>query len=207
MQNVEHTFCKIDYQVFCNGPAQTDRTGQPSRLLMGSSIPSCLTYVAEPYSRDGRPRNLIDPLQQAEDLADWFFLHQHAAAKIREKAFAQLLRNRQSQLRGNEPLTPPQEAGRLEAYTFMNAVIDRGEPNFRNHVALQTYQKLAMWQPKEMLKLVDRTPILMITPEMDTMSPPEEQKIAFEQFPQLMRDGSEEVVGGMIDFIQETIEG
>ncbi|KAL2863957.1 acetyltransferase fmaC [Aspergillus lucknowensis] len=224
---------------------------------------------------DGAPRNLIDPLQQAEDLADivthisglpsvdpsqiilWGMsfggtVSACAAAvdrrvkalvmvcpilsfirpEKREKAFAQLIRDRVSQLRGNEPFSlPPFNSkgenpigmagsggpGGLEAYGFMNAVIDRGAPNFRNLIALQTYQKLAMWAPKEALKLVDATPVMMVTPELDTMSPPEEQRAAFEGFQQAKRfflakgkghltvlsgDGSEEVIEAMGEFIR-----
>lgn len=153
----------------------------------------------------------------------------------REKAFLQLMRDRQSQLRGNEAFSlPPFNSkgenpigmagsggpGGIEAYGFMSAVIDRGAPNFRNKIALQTYQKLAMWQPKEILKLVDKTPVLMVTPELDTMSPPEEQRAAFELFPQekefvlapgkghltvLSGDGSEAVIDAMSGFIRKAV--
>jgi Acetyl xylan esterase (AXE1) len=103
----------------------------------------------------------------------------------REKAFAQLIKDRQSILRGNEPYTlPPFNSrgenpigmagsggpGGAEAYGFMNAVLDRGASNFRNRITLQTYHKLAMWSPKELLRLVDRTPVMMITPELDTVA-------------------------------------
>lgn len=155
----------------------------------------------------------------------------------RDKTFAQLMRDRQSQLRGNEPFQlPPFNSkgenpigmagsggpGGIEAYGFMGAVIERGAPNFRNKIALQTYQKLAMWQPKEILKLVDKTPVMMVTPELDAMSPPEEQKAAFELFPQrktfleakgkghltvLSGEGSEAVVDAMAKFMRETLSG
>ncbi|KAK8146878.1 hypothetical protein G3M48_002481 [Beauveria asiatica] len=158
-------------------------------------------------------------------------------AEKRDKAFLQLIRDRQSQLRGNEPfMLPPFNSkgenpigmagsggpGGIEAYGFMGAVIDRGAPNFRNKIALQTYQKLAMWQPKEILKLVDKTPVMMVTPELDTMSPPEEQKAAFELFPQtkkfleakgkghltvLSGEGSVEVVDAMTEFVRENVVG
>ena len=74
--------------------------------------------------------------------------------------------------------------GGVEAYGFMNAVIDRGAPNYRNRITLQRCHKLMMWHPKELLQMVDVTPVMMITPELDQMSPPEEQKEAFERFQQ-----------------------
>ncbi|KAM3502079.1 hypothetical protein MY10362_005106 [Beauveria mimosiformis] len=241
------------------------------------------TYIYDPRSigdSDGSPKNLIDPLQQAEDLADivthisslpsvepsqitlWGMsfggtvsacaaavdrrvkalvmvcpILSFYQAEKRDKAFLQLIRDRQSQLRGNEPfMLPPFNSkgenpigmagsggpGGIEAYGFMGAVIDRGAPNFRNKIALQTYQKLAMWQPKEILKLVDKTPVMMVTPELDTMSPPEEQKAAFELFPQtkkfleakgkghltvLSGEGSVEVVDAMTEFVREKVVG
>lgn len=155
----------------------------------------------------------------------------------RDKAFAQLIKDRQSQLRGNEPFTlPPFNSrgenpigmagsggpGGVEAYNFMNAVIDRGAPNFRNRITLQTYHKLVMWHPKELMKMVDQTPIMMITPELDQMSPPEEQKEAFDKFQQpkefylvkgrghltvLSGDGSQEIVEAQVKFMKAAAEG
>ncbi|KAI9664634.1 MAG: hypothetical protein M1821_006080 [Bathelium mastoideum] len=229
---------------------------------------------------EGLPRNQIDPLKQAEDLADiltyvstlpsvdagrialWgmsFGATVSACAAAvdrrvkalvmvcpilsfykpekREKAFAQLLRDRQSQLRGNEAFTLPPfnnkgenpigmagsgGPGGVEAYDFMNAVISRGAPNFRNRITLQSYHKLAMWHPKELLKMVEATPVMMITPELDTMSPPEEQQKAFHNFHQpkkfylakgkghltvLSGDGSEEILKAQVEFLRSVIEG
>ncbi|KAJ5952536.1 DltD domain-containing protein [Penicillium vulpinum] len=155
----------------------------------------------------------------------------------REKAFAQLIKDRQSQLRGNEAFTLPPfnnkgenpigmagsgGPGGVEAKGFMNAVIDRGAPNFRNRITLQSYYKLAMWQPKELLKMIDVTPVMMVTPELDAMSPPNEQIEAFEKFEQPKRfflakgkghltvlsgEGSDEILDSQIDFIKSAFEG
>lgn len=160
------------------------------------------------------------------------------AADKRAKAFALLVKDRQSQLRGNEPLTlapfnskgenPIGMAGSggpggLEAYQFMNAVIDRGAPNFRNKITLQSYHKLAMWRPKELLQdMLDTTPVMVITPELDTMSPPEDQKALFEGFLQpkefflaegkghltvLSGDGSEGILQAQARFLKKAAEG
>jgi pimeloyl-ACP methyl ester carboxylesterase len=156
----------------------------------------------------------------------------------RDKAFALLTKDRQSQLRGNEPLTlapfnrkgenPIGMAGSggpggLEAYQFMNAVIDRGAPNFRNKITLQSYHKLAMWRPKELLQeMLDTTPVMVITPELDTMSPPEDQKALFDAFPQqkefflakgkghltvLSGEGSEDILQAQEAFLRAAAEG
>lgn len=152
----------------------------------------------------------------------------------REKAFAQLIRDRQSQLRGNEPFTlPPFNSkgenpigmagsggpGGMEAYSFMNAVIDRGAPNFRDRITLQTYHKLALFRPKELLELV-KAPVQMIIPELDDISPAEEQEEAFGRFGErkelylakgkghltvLSGKGSKEIWQAMIDFVSDSI--
>ncbi|KAI9148344.1 Thiohydrolase [Paramyrothecium foliicola] len=197
-------------------------------------------FVYDPRSvgdSDGLPKNLINPLQQAEDLSD-IITHVAGLPSVdpsqiilwgmsfggsvsgctvaadprvkalvmvcpilsffkpakRDKAFVQLIKDRQSQLRGNEAFSlPPFNSkgenpigmagsggpGGLEAYQFMNAVIDRGAPNFRNRITLQSYHKLAMWYPGEIIKTMVKTPTMVVTPELDAMSPPEEQKALY----------------------------
>ena len=152
------------------------------------------------------------------------------------KVFSQLIKDRQSQLRGNPPFTlPPFNSkgenpigmagaggpGGLEAFGFMTMVIDRGAPNFQNRITLQTYYKLAIWQPKELLKLV-RTPVMMLVPELDAMSPSEEQLAAFDTFRQPKKlhlgkgKGHLNVLSGedfqstqksQIDFMKDVFEG
>ena len=105
----------------------------------------------------------------------------------------------------------------MEAYNFMNAVIDRGAPNFRDRITLQTYHKLALYQPKELLNLV-KAPVQMIIPGLDDISPAEEQQEAFERFQQpkelylakgkghltvLSGEGSKEIWRAMVDFIRQ----
>ncbi|KAL2130927.1 hypothetical protein VTI74DRAFT_5752 [Chaetomium olivicolor] len=144
------------------------------------------------------------------------------AAEKRDKAFALLIKDRQSQLRGNEPLTlapfnnkgenPIGMAGSgglggLEAYQFMNA----------------SYHKLAMWRPRELLQdMLDTTPVMVITPELDTMSAPEEQKTLFDQFRQpkefvlakgkghltvLSGEGSEDLLQAQANFLKAAVDG
>jgi hypothetical protein len=159
-------------------------------------------------------------------------------ANKRNKAFALLTKDRQSQLRGNEPLTlapfnskgenPIGMAGSggpggLEAYQFMNSVIDRGAPNFRNKITLQSYHKLAMWRPRELLQeMLDATPVMVITPELDAMSPPEDQRALFDAFPQqkefvlargkghltvLSGEGSESILQAQEVFLRAAADG
>ncbi|KAF7923934.1 hypothetical protein BELL_0367g00110 [Botrytis elliptica] len=153
----------------------------------------------------------------------------------REKVFAQLIRDRQSQLRGNEAFTlPPFNSkgenpmgfggsggpGGTEAYSFMSAVIDHGAPNFRDRITLQTYQKLFMFRPKVLLDMVQAS-TLMIVPELDDISSPEEQIEAFGllagpktlyiakekgHLTVLSGDKSEEILSTMTEFIKTASE-
>ena len=106
-----------------------------------------------------------------------------------EQAFAQLIKDRISQLRGNEPyslqpFTPDgnnpigmagaEGPGGLEAYNFMQLAAEKGAEGFRDRIALQTYQKLAMFSPKEYLEMI-RAPVMTVIPELDDISSPQEQ--------------------------------
>ena len=70
--------------------------------------------------------------------------------------------------------------------------------------------------------MVDATPFMMITPELDTMSTPQEQKDAFDLFQQpkkfylakgkghltvLSGDGSEEILAAQAEFMSAAAEG
>ncbi|KAF0316360.1 hypothetical protein GQ607_016395 [Colletotrichum asianum] len=205
------------------------------------------TLIYDPRSigdSDGLPRNHISPLQQAEDLSDivthvaslpsvdarrivlWgmsFGATVSACAAAvdrrvkalvmvcpifsfiqpekREKAFAQLIRDRQSQLRGNEPFSLP-------------------PVNSRDRITLQTYHKLALFRPKELLDLV-RTLVQMIVPELDDISPAKEQEEALGRFegPKeihiadgkghltvLSGSGSKEIWQAMVNFIRHALD-
>ncbi|KAI1081715.1 hypothetical protein F5B20DRAFT_535049, partial [Whalleya microplaca] len=155
----------------------------------------------------------------------------------RESAFALLIRDRQSQLRGNPPLeVPPYDnkgenligmggsggPGGMEGYTLTKQAIERGAPNFRDRITLQTYHKLAMFRPVELLEMVQGVPVLMIIPELDDLSTPAEQREAFERFQTPKRmyfakgkrhltvlsgEGSEEVLETTAEFYKEALEG
>lgn len=114
----------------------------------------------------------------------------------RRNTFAQVIRDRVSQLRGNEPLSlPPFNSrgeniagfggaggpGGLEAYNLMRAAAELGAAaGFRDRITLQTFHKLALARPAELLDMVDdRTAVMMVVPELDDISDPAEQKAAF----------------------------
>lgn len=105
-----------------------------------------------------------------------------------EKAFALLIRDRVSQLRGNEPCSviafkpdgdnpigmgSAGEPGGVEAYSLMARESEAKIPGFRREISLQTCHKLAMRRPKEYTKLI-KAPLLMVIPELDDISSIEE---------------------------------
>ncbi|KAK1988406.1 Alpha/Beta hydrolase protein [Colletotrichum cereale] len=113
----------------------------------------------------------------------------------RSAAFAQVIQDRVSQLRGNPPheivpFTPRGDnpigmagaggPGGLESYTFMRLAKEKGAAGFRDRIALQTYHKLAFFRPMDYVDMIN-VPVLMVVPELDNISDPEEQKAAFEK--------------------------
>ncbi|USP82216.1 hypothetical protein yc1106_09490 [Curvularia clavata] len=180
----------------------------------------------------GTPRNLVNPLQFAEDLSDVYTyvsrlpsvdatkiilwglsfgsvvsacnaavdhrakavimvcpLFSYVQPSREDAAFAQVIKDRVSQLRGNEPYSlqpfspdgtnPIGMAGSGgpggdEAYHFMQLAAEKGAEGFRDRIALQTYQKLALFRPKECLDMI-RCPVMTVIPEFDDISSPQEQ--------------------------------
>lgn len=114
----------------------------------------------------------------------------------RKKVFTLLMKDRQSQLRGNEPFVlrlydsngenPAGYGGSggpctKEAYTLMELGSKRY--GYRNHITLQTFYKLALFRPQDFLEeMLNDKPIMMVVPENDTMSLPADQLAAFESF-------------------------
>ncbi|EDN99356.1 hypothetical protein SS1G_02210 [Sclerotinia sclerotiorum 1980 UF-70] len=199
---------------------------------------------------DGLPRNQIDPLQQSEDLSGRHFNAYLVITKCRfesthalgffqpgkrEKAMALAIRDRQSQLRGNEASTVALfnskgenplgfggsgGPGGVEAYNFISAAIDRGQPNFHNRITLQSFQKLIMFRPKVLLDMIQAAS-LMIVPELDNVSSPDEQVEAFGLLPSPKKlymakgkehanvvsgEGSEETLDVMMEFMNTANE-
>lgn len=107
------------------------------------------------------------------------------------------MRDRESQLRGNEPFTLqlvnskgenpigfPGSGGPDErkVYFHMMAAAERPHPNFRNRITLQSYHHMALFRPKEVMEeMLEEIPTMMIIPELDDISPPAEQKETFER--------------------------
>ena len=113
-------------------------------------------------------------------------------ADKRAKAFQHLIRDRQSQLRGNPPYEVPPfnskgenligyagsggEGGR-EAYELMRAGVERGHPSFRDRITLQSWTKLAYFRPREIMEEhLEHVPTMFVVPELDSVSLPDDQR-------------------------------
>lgn len=156
----------------------------------------------------------------------------------RAKAFAQLMKDRESQLRGNEPYTlqpfnskgenPIGYAGSggpggKEAYFLMRTAAERGHPNFRDRITLQSYHKMALFRPKELLdEMLEGIPVMIMIPELDNISFPAEQQAAFERLKTPKRlywakgkghmsiltgDGSKQILEAMLEFFDLALKG
>jgi hypothetical protein len=60
----------------------------------------------------------------------------------------------------------------------------RGAPRHENHTTFQAYYKIKLWQPQGIYRYLDRTPVMMVVPELDQISPPDMQIALHETFPE-----------------------
>lgn len=156
----------------------------------------------------------------------------------RKTLFTQLMQDRRSQIRGNEPfLLPPFDSkgenpagyagsggpGALEAHKFMELANQLGNPNYRNRITLQTFHKLALFRPADLMEeMMDTMPLMMIVPERDTMTLPEDQRAVFTKlqcpkrlhlargkghFDVLSGEESRDLLDAMLDFFRSALEG
>lgn len=105
----------------------------------------------------------------------------------RAKVLAKAMKDRESQLSGNAPFclpiltdkgeNPAGFGGQTEAEdygTILNA--HKAAPNYRNSTTLQTYYKIATWEPFSLVTYVSPTPVLVLTAGDDRISLAENQE-------------------------------
>ncbi|KAI1817359.1 Alpha/Beta hydrolase protein [Poronia punctata] len=120
---------------------------------------------------------------------------EYEAAKF-PRVLAKLQQDRESVLAGNKPLYVPvltaegkNPAGMglgadKEEFDYMVNAKMRGAPRHENHTTLQSYYKIKLWQPQGIMRYLDKTPVMMIVPELDMISPPELQIKLHQSFPE-----------------------
>lgn len=146
-------------------------------LSVGAVISACAAAV------DRRPKAvvMVCPL--------FSFVQPHK----RDAAFAQVIQDRVSQLRGNPPhelspftprgdnpigMTEADDPDEREFYALMRLAKEKGAAGFRDRIALQTYQKLALFRPAEHLDMIQAS-VMMVVPELNNISDSKKQKAAF----------------------------
>lgn len=193
-------------------------------ILWGISFGAVISACAAAIDRRPKALVMVCPL--------FSYVQPHRA----ERVFATIIKDRVSQLRGNPPYSLPVYTpcgenpigmggsggpGGLEAYQLMAEASAAENSHFRDHVMFQTYLKLALFRPKEYMDMI-RTPVLMVIPELDNISSPQEQREAFARLtcPKteycaknkghldiVTGETSRELIGAMSAFLRETLEG
>lgn len=112
----------------------------------------------------------------------------------RLKVLAKAMADRASQAKGNAPFSiipfnskgenPAGMAsgGGLEAYEFMMNVKEHGASSFVNRTTIQSYYKIALWQPWGLMEYINPTPVMMVIPGQDIISKTEHQREVFDSF-------------------------
>ncbi|KAK4619260.1 Thiohydrolase [Fulvia fulva] len=102
-------------------------------------------------------------------------------------ALAKSMQDRESQLAGNDPYYLPvldinhERPGGMSngikssEADYMRRLKELGAVNYENRVTIQSYYKIITWSPLSMIARLESTPSLIIVPELDTLSPAEEQ--------------------------------
>lgn len=106
----------------------------------------------------------------------------------RTKVLAMAMQDRRSRISGNEPIYLPlldeegnnpagfcsgmAEEGFIEVFAYLAAKF----PGYALEVSLSSYYNIAAFQPLAMMELVSPTPVMVVVPENDLVSPTELQK-------------------------------
>ncbi len=104
---------------------------------------------------------------------------------------AKAMKDREFQAKGNRPFYLPLLTGNgenpagvgiwadKEALEFITNAKERVAPSFESRITIQTYYKMVMWQPSGLMRYVSPTPVMVVVPELDKVSSPEEQLALF----------------------------
>lgn len=159
-------------------------TVDPSRVFFwGQSFAGCVALCAAALDKRAKAVISICPLLDFELTPETF-----------PRVLAKSMRDRESRAAGNDPTFLPvltdqgkNPAGlgigaNKEEFDYMVNAKHYGAPRHENRTTLQSYYKLIMWQPYGIMKYMYETPVLMVVPELDQISPPEQQYALFDTF-------------------------
>jgi hypothetical protein len=109
---------------------------------------------------------------------------------------AKTMKDREFQIKGNKPFYLPllTEKGDnpagigiwadKEVLEFITNAKERVASTFESRITIQTYYKMVMWQPSGLMRYVSPTPGMVVVPELDKVSSPEEQIALFNSLSQ-----------------------
>ncbi len=125
------------------------------------------------------------------------FIFSFIRSDKRAKIFAQLMRDRESQLRDNKSFVLQsfnsksensvdfadfEESDEKKVYILMMIAAERDHFNFRDRIALQSYHKMTLFRLKEMIEqMLKRILIMMMISKLNEISLSAEQKKTFEK--------------------------
>jgi fermentation-respiration switch protein FrsA (DUF1100 family) len=110
------------------------------------------------------------------------------------KVLAKAAKDRESQVKGNPPFYLALLTGKgenpagfgigmdKEGFEYISAAKERVAPSFENRTTIQSYYKIVIWQPSGLMRYVSPTPVMFVVPELDKLSPPEDQVALFNTF-------------------------
>ncbi|RDW89665.1 hypothetical protein BP6252_01697 [Coleophoma cylindrospora] len=102
------------------------------------------------------------------------------------------MKDRESQVKGNKPFYLPVLTDKgenpagfgigadKEGFEYVVKAKETVAANHDNRTTLQTYYKMVLWQPHGLMKYVTPTPVMMVVPELDKISPPQHQLALFD---------------------------
>ncbi|KXH25871.1 DltD domain-containing protein [Colletotrichum simmondsii] len=153
-------------------------------FFWGQSFAGCVALCAGALDKRARMVVSICPLLDFELTPQKF-----------PRVLARSMADRESRAAGNPPVFLPvltedgvNPAGLgigadKEEFDYMVNAKKYGASRHENRTTLQSYYKLIMWQPHGIMKYMYQTPVLMVIPELDQISPPDQQFDLFHTFP------------------------
>jgi hypothetical protein len=150
------------------------------------------------------------------------------------KFLRQCVRDREAQLKGNDPFRIPlvTETGAsplgfgpdfgVEAFQTLSLLKETIAPNYESEMTLQTWPRVLGFSPLPLVQYLSPTPVMVVIPELDTISPPYRQKELFTSLPEPKRlynaigkghidavigDGCEDVIMAQLGFFKEVMSG
>lgn len=181
--NIDPTMQASDYSDACTF-LRTLSIVDPAKIVFwGMSFAATIAMCAASLDKRAKLCISICPLLDFEYTPEKF-----------PKVLALSMRDRESRAAGNEPVYLPvltekgeNPAGmgigaKKEEFDYMVNAKRLGAPRHENKTTLQSYYKIVTWQPHSIMKYMKATPVLMVVPEKDMISPPEQQLALFKTF-------------------------